>query len=360
VKEAAVIEGAPQIDRETRDGLSFDVLREPATGSEAKILPEIGANCVQFRTSVEGRPLDVIRPPPSWEAFRAMPVLWGSAVLFPFPGRIREGRFRFGGNEYQLSLNETSLGNALHGCVSTREWTRIESSANPRDGAAIVYRIGTDEQPRLLADYPFPFRLTMEIRLKAGRLRYSFTAENLGDRLMPVGLGLHPYFPLPLGDTGSSDDCEIWVDAPYYWEQEGYVPVGTSKRAEHSVDLRQPRSLRGLASVGIGGPDRMVNLVHSQFADDQPPRPSHHGIRWGLRNPRSNREVVVQADAAFPASVTFVPPSRDRVSFEPHTCLPNAFNLTANRRVAGTATLLPGEFWRGSLSVRASTMTSNS
>jgi aldose 1-epimerase len=353
-------EDAPRVGRETRDGLSFDVLREPSTGSEAHIIPEVGANCVLFRTRVDGQLLDVIRPPPSWEAFRAMPVLWGSAVLFPFPGRIREGRFTFGGVEYQLPLNETSLGNALHGCVSTRAWSHISSSATPDDGAAIVYRIGTDEQPRLLADYPFPFRLTMELRLKSGRLRYAFTAENLGDRPMPVGLGLHPYFPLPLGDAGTADDCEIWVDAPFYWEQDGYVPVGSSKRAEQSVDLREPRSLRGLASVGIGGPDRMINLVHSQFAANEAPRPSRSGVRWGLRNPRSNREVIVKADAAFPASVTFVPPSRDRVSFEPHSCLPNAFNLTANRCVAGTTTLLPGEFWRGSLSIRAAVLAGNS
>jgi aldose 1-epimerase len=344
---------ASRVDRETRDGLAFDVLRDPATQSEAWILPDVGANCVHYQACVEGQPLDVIRPPPSWDAFRAMPVLWGSAVLFPFPGRIREGRFSFGGVDYQLPLNETSLGNALHGCVSNRPWARVATSADARAGAALTYRIGTDQQPKLLAEYPFPFRLTMEIRLRSGRLHYAFTAENIGERPMPVGLGLHPYFPLPLGDSGSADDCEIWVDAPYYWEQEGYVPIGVSTHAEKSVDLREPRSLRGLASVGIGGPDRMVNLVHSQFSNNAGPRPSRRGIQWGLRDPRANREVVVKADAAFPASVTFVPSTRDRISFEPHSCLPNAFNLTARGCTAGTVILAPGEFWRGSLSIRA-------
>jgi aldose 1-epimerase len=342
----------PRVDRVTRDGLTFDVLREPATESEAWILGDVGANCVQFVTRVAGQRLEVIRPPSSWDAFRAMPVLWGSAVLFPFPGRIREGKFSFDNVDYRLPLNETSLGNALHGCVSTRAWARLDSTANEREGAALTYRIGTDEQPKLLAEYPFPFCLTMEIRLKAGRLHYAFTAENIGERPMPVGLGLHPYFPLPLGDAGSSDDCEIWVMAPYYWEQEGYVPKGGALPVEQSVDLRRPRSLRGLASVGIGGPDRMVNLVHSQFGDKTAPRPSSHGVSWGVRNPRANRQVVVEADAAFPASVTFVPSTRDRVSFEPHSCLPNAFNLTARGCVAGTVALMPGEFWRGSLVIQ--------
>jgi aldose 1-epimerase len=348
-----VTEPSARVDRVTRDGLAFDVLREPSTQSEAWILPDLGANCVQFTTPVDGQPLEVIRPPASWDAFRAMPVLWGSAVLFPYPGRIRAGRFTFGGVDYQLPLNETSLGNALHGCVSTRPWTRVDFTADDRTGTALTYRIGTNDQPKLLAEFPFRFRLTMEIRLRSGGLYYAFMAENIGERPMPVGLGLHPYFPLPLGDAGSADDCEIWVDAPYYWEQEGYVPKGVPLPAEVSVDLRRPRSLRGLASVGIGGPDRMVNLVHSQFSDKAGPRPGGPGISWGLRNPRANREAIVKADGAFPASVTFVPSTRDRVSFEPHSCLPNAFNLTARGIVAGTVTLLPGEFWRGSLSIRA-------
>jgi aldose 1-epimerase len=343
----------PRVDRVTRDGLTFDVLREPATESEAWILADVGANCVHFATRIAGQQLEVIRRPPSWDAFKAMPVLWGSAVLFPFPGRIREGKFSFAGVDYQLPLNETSLGNALHGCVSTRAWARVDSVASERGGVALTYRISTDDQPKLLAEYPFPFRLTMEIQLRAGRLHYAFTAENIGKSLMPVGLGLHPYFPLPLGNAGSADDCEIWVNAPYYWEQEGYVPKGGALPVEQSVDLRRPRSLRGLASVGIGGPDRMVNLVHSQFSDNAGPRPSGHGVSWGVRNPRANREVIVEADTAFPASVTFVPSTRDRVSFEPHSCLPNAFNLTARGCVASTVALLPGEFWRGSVLIRA-------
>lgn len=100
----------------------------------------------------------------------------------------------------------------------------------------------------------------------------------------------------------------------------------------------------------------MVNLVHSQFASSEGPMPSNRGISWGVRNPLANRQVIVEADSSFPASVTFVPPTRDRVSFEPHSCLPNAFNLSARGQVAGTVTLLPREFWRGSLTIRASTI----
>src|SRR5258708_29154293 len=132
----------PVVRQESRDGIAFTVLREPSTGSEAWISPDIGANCASFVTDVDGQSLEVIHLPDSLAEFRDRPTYFGTAVLFPFPGRIRGGRFRFGGSDYQLPINEPSTGNAIHGCVAKRAW--IES--NVAAGAAIVeatYRIGT-------------------------------------------------------------------------------------------------------------------------------------------------------------------------------------------------------------------------
>lgn len=346
----------PTVTTEEHDGLTFQILREPSSGSEAWILPTVGANCVKFVTTVNGEPLEVIRLPSSWEAFHDHPSLYGASVLFPFPGRIRGGRFSFDGVDYQLPLTEPSSGNAIHGCVSRRPWDLIGTTASSGEGASATYQIGMDRQPDLGEHYPFPFRLTMTIRLRDGQLGFAFVAENLGERAMPIGLGLHPYFPLPLGPGGLVDECEFWIDAPYYWEQQAVMPVAPARPSAESVDLRSPRSLRALASVGIGGPDRMLVLSHSQFSDQSGPAPSDHGIRWGLRDPHARRSVTVEADAAFPASVVFVPVSRDKISFEPHSCLPNAFNLANEGRVAGRVTLSPGDFWRGSIRIFAQTL----
>lgn len=350
--------GNPSVSHDVRDGLAFAVLREPSTGSEAWMTPEVGANCAAFSTTIDGQVLEVIQFPRSIDAFRERPTYFGSAILFPFPGRIRGGRFLFDGVDRQLPINEPSTGNAIHGCVARQTWAELHSDAG-QTGAAVTCQIGTDTVPAMLADYPFPFRLTLGVRLSAGALSFRFVAENIGASPMPMGLGAHPYFPLPLGGIGTVDDCEISIDAPYYWEQQDFMPVGRSRPAESSVDLRSPRSLRALASVGLGGPDRMVNLTHAQFSDSRGPAPSATGIRWALRNPRAQREVVVEADPSFAASVTYIPPTRDKVSFEPHTCLPNAFNLATEGCVAGQITLGPGEFWRGSFSISARSTTSS-
>ncbi len=345
-------EAPPSVTTEEHDGLVFQVLREPATESEAWILPEIGANCVRFVTAVDGRPLEVIRLPESWDEFRKRPTFFGAAVLFPFPGRIRGGRFSFAGKTHHLELNEPEAGNAIHGCVARQRWSLLEASADG-SGASVIFGIGMDSHDELLDQYPFPFRLNMEIALRNGHLLHSFAAENLGSGPMPIGLGLHPYFPLPLGDRGDVDDCEIWIDAPYFWEQQNAIPTGDSRRADESLDLRAPRSLRALASVGFGGQGRMLNVCYAQFSDRHAARPTARGIRCGVRNPRAGCEVVVEPSSAFSACVTYVPPSRDKISFEPHTCVPNAFNLVNEGRTAGTITLGRREFWRGSIYISA-------
>lgn len=342
----------PTVTTEEHDGLVFQVLREPSTESEAWILPEVGANCVRFVTSVDGHLVEVIRLPDSWDAFHARPTFHGAAVLFPFPGRIRGGRFSFAGKTHQLELNEPDAGNAIHGCVARQPWSQLETSADEA-GASITYGIGMDSRDELLELYPFPFRLNLSITLRNGHLIHGFAAENLGSTPMPIGLGLHPYFPLPLGNRGEVDECEIWIDAPYFWDQQHAIPTGDSRRAEESLDLRTPRSLRALASIGIGGPDRMLNVCYSQFSDRHGPRPTPHGIRCGVRNPRSGCEVVVEPSSAFSACVAYVPPSRDKISFEPHTCVPNAFNLVNEGRTVGTITLGRREFWRGTIDISA-------
>lgn len=342
----------PRVDRERRDGLDFTVLREPSTGSEVWISPGVGANCARFVTTIDHQELEVIHLPDSLAAFRERPTYFGAAVLFPFPGRIRDGRFRFGGVDVQLPINEPSTGNALHGCVAKQPWIELASGADER-GAEATFVIDTDRIPAMLNDFPFPFRLTSRIRVSAGSLSFHYVAENIGTTPMPVGLGVHPYIPLPLANVGTADECEIWIDAPHYWEQKDFMPVGHSTPVESAIDLRSPRSLRALASVGYGGPDRMLNVTHSQFSDERGPGPQATGVRWGVRNPRANREVMLAADKGFPASVTYIPPTREKVSFEPHTCVPNAFNLASEGKVAGQITLGPREFWRGSFSLSA-------
>src|SRR5688500_19161932 len=79
---------------EVRDEIEVISLKE-GTVAVAEIAPTLGNNCFAFRA---GTP--ILEPLPFSE-FRQRPTSYGIPLLFPFPNRIRDGRFRFGGEEYQ-------------------------------------------------------------------------------------------------------------------------------------------------------------------------------------------------------------------------------------------------------------------
>ena len=62
-------------------------------------------------------------------------------LLMPWPNRIRDGRYTFGGRELQLALTEPKRSNASHGLARWVAWTLEEHTANSvslvhrRDGA---------------------------------------------------------------------------------------------------------------------------------------------------------------------------------------------------------------------------------
>ena len=54
----------------------------------------------------------------------------------PWPNRIEDGSYEFGGRRHQLALNEPERGNAIHGLVRWAAWTVGERDAEPRRDAA--------------------------------------------------------------------------------------------------------------------------------------------------------------------------------------------------------------------------------
>ena len=53
-------------------------------------------------------------------------------TLIPWPNRLRDGRYRFDGEEHQLPLTEPEKHNAIHGLVRWANWSRGRAGAGPR------------------------------------------------------------------------------------------------------------------------------------------------------------------------------------------------------------------------------------
>ena len=75
-------------------------IRDHLSGSTARILPNLGFNCFEFRASVNGNTVDVLDSVPHFESGNQPPSSSGIPILFPFPNRIRAGKFSWNGQDY--------------------------------------------------------------------------------------------------------------------------------------------------------------------------------------------------------------------------------------------------------------------
>ena len=70
-----------------------------------------------------------------------------SPVLFPFVGKVKDGKYRYGGKEYTMKTQ--------HGFARDMEFTCLEETS-----LAVNHRLTATEATKEI--YPFDFRLTVE------------------------------------------------------------------------------------------------------------------------------------------------------------------------------------------------------
>ncbi|MFK8105352.1 MAG: aldose 1-epimerase [Saprospiraceae bacterium] len=163
-------------------------LRNPTTGNSFSLVPTMGA-CLLNLCFQGQQVLDSFQSP---EALKLGD--WAkSAVLFPFPNRLRDGRYTFAGKQYQFPLNDASGPNAIHGFGRQKAFTVQDYQVTSDQGSITCLYEDSGEQP----GYPFPFSVEMKFSISDDNgFEVSLTMTNLGTQAMPAGLGWHPYFTL--------------------------------------------------------------------------------------------------------------------------------------------------------------------
>ncbi len=129
-------------------------------------------------------------------------IAWGSFPMAPWAGRIRRGRFVFGGREYHLPANFGA--HAIHGVAFGLPW-RIETV----DTDEAVLSLALPEDAR----WPFGGQVRQRIVLEEQALRQELTIT-AGAHAMPVTLGWHPWLRKP-------ERLEFNPDAIYPRDAEG-------------------------------------------------------------------------------------------------------------------------------------------
>lgn len=151
-------------------------------------------------------------------------------LLMPWPNRIRDGRYSFGGTEHQLALTEPSRHNASHGLARWVAWSLV---AHRHDHVTLCYRLMAQ------TGYPWTLDLRVEYAVGPDGLSVTQSATNRAQQPAPYASGAHPY--LTLGE-GPVDGWTLQLPAATrVLADERKLPVGSEDVSGTAYDHREPR-----------------------------------------------------------------------------------------------------------------------
>jgi aldose 1-epimerase len=321
-----------------RTGLAY---RLEGNDCRAEVWPTHGFNCLRWqKKNADGSWGDLLFAMPDWEQ-NPVPTRSGHPVLFPFPNRLRHGRFVHAGTTYQLPLNEGTGKHAIHGFTPRAPW-RVVDSGSMADSAYITgeFQISKDA-PQAVDCWPADARLRLTYRLTTSSLRVEAKVDAADGKELPFGLGYHPYFRAP-GGAETVTDWILTAPATQTWELAENLPTGKKLPVEGQYDFRSGAALgavvldtayTSLENKPIGG----TNLLELSR----------------LENPGGNARLVIAADSSFRELLLFTPQHRKAVAIEPYTCATDAANRDAEAKVAAGWIVLPaGKVWQGVVEYR--------
>jgi aldose 1-epimerase len=308
-------------------------------GCRAEVWPALGFNCFRWQAVKDGRSLDLLYCDPGLFA-DGRPTRSGIPILFPFPNRIRGGRFTWAGKEFQLPLNDGPKVNAIHGFACRRSWRVVDQGADAIGAWLTGEFHGDRDAPDCRALWPTDYRIRVTYRLSAGKLRVEAEVSNPDAQPMPFGLGYHPYFRIPFTPGFRPEDCKVIVPASSYWALEESLPSGERRAVDAPRDLNTPR--------------RFTDLTLDDVLADLPPAPEvGDGLHeCGAIEGAAGVTLRVLCSSAYREMVVFTPVHREAFCIEPYTCTTDAVNLQARGVPAGWLTLQPGGRWSGVVEMR--------
>jgi aldose 1-epimerase len=238
-------------------------------------------------------------------------------VLLPWPNRLRDGRWRWDGQQLQLDVSSPEAPTAIHGLVSWQAWTVLDTD----DGAVTV---GTLVEPR--PGYPFRLAAAIDYRLADGGLTTTVRVRNDGPAAAPFGVGMHPYLSVGAGQDGDVGLAELSVPARTALDLDGGLPTGRSHPFDGDVGRIGDRAFD----------DALTDLI----------RDGDGSARVRLRGPAGELELALDGAwrwlQVYTGDTLPAGERRRSLAVEPMTCPPNALADGADLVV-----LDPGEDWAG-------------
>lgn len=229
--------------------------------------------------------------------------------LVPFSNRIANGRLVYDGEEFKLEQNWPGVRHPMHGEGWARAWDVARRDSR---SAELVHEHDAKK------GWPFRYRAQLSFRLDEAGLTVKMAIENLENRAVPAGLGLHPFFTCDADSELAFRAAALWLG------DEEVLPV---ERVAVPAEWDYARSRR----VAPG--------LDNCFEDWD----GRAAITW----PSRGLKLELQASQPFGHAVVYTPANR------PYFCVEPVSHV--NGKVA-EARLAPGATLAGEVAFRVSTV----
>lgn len=270
----------------------------------ARILPEAGGALAGFdyRKGASRMPLMRSFEPPATPSDQAPdPNQLACYPLLPWSNRIAHGGFEVDGHRVKLAANRDDDPYPIHGSGWQRVWQVL--SHDDREARLVL-----DEQS---AD-AYAYHAGLHYVLHEDALEVALEVTNAGARVLPFGLGLHPFFPRHRDTTLQAPAAQVWLN-------DGHSPLPTERvEVPPAWNFDHPRLL----------PDGLNHGFQAWSGNAMIGWPSHR--------------LHLQVDADVDAFVLYTPPGGDFFCFEPVDHAINAVHLPGGATANGMTLLAPG------------------
>ena len=268
------------------------------------LAPSAGGSIARF--TVDGS--DVLRPMTPEAVASGKGNNASAFPLVPYSNRIANGRLVFAGEEIALALNWPGLRHPMHGDGWAQGWEVVRHDAH---SAELAY--AHDGR----SGWPFRYRAHQTFRLETERLVLIMAIDNLEQKAVPAGLGLHPYFR-------RDAETELTCRAQAVWLNDAEVLSTVRVAVPAKWDFSKPRKVDAVVLDNcFDGWDGRATVV------------------W----PRQRLKLELVASEPFRHAVIYVPPGRPYFCVEPVS--------HANGKV-GEALLAPGATLAGEIAFHLS------
>lgn len=231
---------------------------------------------------------------------------YGIPILYPTPNRVKQNKIHFAGDTYEARM---------HGLVKNCKFNVVDNSEGVGSCELNAYLEWNEEEAEEFFMFPFESRLEIQIALNANVISYQYKIINKGNKPLPYGFGIHPFF------QKLSDQTKVLLPKGSVMEAKEKLPTG--KKIGEALSL----------SKGINVNEMNMDDVFINCSDTLKAKILYDDFQISLKATKEFDYVVVYT------------PDQDFFCIENQTCSANAHNLYEKgfKKESGLAIVKPLE-----------------